>query len=277
MTNMVTKTGLNYFASKLWNNKIKPIQTQLNNHTHTSFNNDLSVNGKLKTTKSIELGSGVIDTTYKCIDITRKCTNSETDYTHTTSRIGTVDADGGCLGLELRKNDVTLIALRLTNGLFYPTSSGFLSLGSVDRKFSTGFFSSYVNCEEIRVTAGKGVLFANDDRLIYNDTDNHFSFISDSEVFRSGVKAGKFVADNNKAVNSSCFLAICNDANGSGDGNTHIGYWSNGVVNHYFRGKGSMNVDMSLKARALYIDGKKLSITTSAPASPTTGDVWIQI
>lgn len=67
------------------------------------------------------------------------------------------------------------------------------------------------------------------------------------------------------------------DANGSGDGETHLGYYSNGVFHHYFRGKGNMNVDMNLKASALWVGGKRISVGTSAHSSPATGDIWIQI
>lgn len=51
MSNLVTKSRLNYFATKLWNNKIKPINTSLNNHinsNHVPANSIRRWNAKIK-------------------------------------------------------------------------------------------------------------------------------------------------------------------------------------------------------------------------------------
>lgn len=70
------------------------------------------------------------------------------------------------------------------------------------------------------------------------------------------------------------------DANGSGDGNTHIGYNTNGAMTHYFRGKGAMIVDnvgsLVVSKPWIKIGGKWLTISSTAP-SAAVGDVWIQI
>lgn len=78
-------------------------------------------------------------------------------------------------------------------------------------------------------------------------------------------------------------VGTSSDSNGIGDGDTHLGYYSDnwGGQTHYFRGKGPMLVDnvqsVQVKQNWMKLGGKKLSITSSTPSSPATGDVWIQI
>ena len=73
------------------------------------------------------------------------------------------------------------------------------------------------------------------------------------------------------------------DSNGSGDGNTHLAYYSDswGGYTHYFRGKGAMIVDnhqsIQVNQNWMKLGGAKVSVTSSTPSSPNTGDVWIQI
>lgn len=72
------------------------------------------------------------------------------------------------------------------------------------------------------------------------------------------------------------------DGNGSGDGNTHIGFFqeSLGGYTHYFRGGGPVIVDnggsLQVAKPWIKIGGKSLTISTTAP-SAAVGDVWIQI
>ena len=78
-------------------------------------------------------------------------------------------------------------------------------------------------------------------------------------------------------------VGTSSDSNGSGDGNTHLGYYSDnwGGQTHYFRGKGAVVVDnhqsVQVNQNWMKLGGKKLSLTSSTPTSPATGDVWIQI
>lgn len=72
------------------------------------------------------------------------------------------------------------------------------------------------------------------------------------------------------------------DSNAAGDGNTHIGYFSqsNGGYTHYFRGGGPLVIDnlgsLHVTKPRIKIGGKWLTISSSAP-SASVGDVWIQI
>lgn len=72
------------------------------------------------------------------------------------------------------------------------------------------------------------------------------------------------------------------DSNAAGDGNTHIGYFSqsNGGYTHYFRGGGPLIIDnlgsLHVTKPWIQIGGKWLTISSSAP-SANVGDVWIQI
>lgn len=72
------------------------------------------------------------------------------------------------------------------------------------------------------------------------------------------------------------------DSNAAGDGNTHIGYFSqsNGGYTHYFRGGGPLVIDnlgsLHVTKPWIKIGGKWLTISSSAP-SASVGDVWIQI
>lgn len=78
-------------------------------------------------------------------------------------------------------------------------------------------------------------------------------------------------------------VGTSSDINGIGDGNTHLGYYSDnwGGQTHYFRGKGPMLIDniqsVQVNQNWMKLGGKKLSLTSSTPTSPVAGDVWIQI